>query len=334
MIGCKVFHNIFGGGTITSIEGKILTVNFGESIKKFVYPDVFEKFLISTDSELMEQVNRDLRKKRARNIKTIRPIVQSNSIQQQIKRCKTEERSNIAFKCNYCDGGKTAFRIGFHGVCSDPILRYNIVTAKRVWCSDPDAPCKQYFEGKISRMELENMMECEGGFVCYESSMLRDWRASAGMVQNGVDRGKPRHLMKVQNNSLAVLTTREPNFSESSRFIFAVFLVDESYEGNHKDEGYVTTHSDWKIELMPAEAHKMKFWIYYANRTNVIAFSSGLFRYLTDIQAAQILRDIAQVRLNQTDRVFAGQFFEHFCKIKGINAADVPMPCGALHRSD
>lgn len=332
MIGCKVFHNKFGKGTITSIEGKILTVNFGASIKKFVYPDVFEQFLSSTDPELSEQVNRDLQKKQARNIKTARQIVPFNSIQRPISRCKKVERSNVAFKCNYCDGGKTASCIGFHGVCSDQMIRHNIVTAKRVWCSDLDAPCKKYFDRKISRTELESIMEGEGGtgYVCYESSMLRDWKASAGMVQNGPDRGTPRHLTKVQTNSLAVLTTRKPNSTESSRFIFAVFLVDESYEGDHKDEGYVTTHSDWKIELMPIEAYKMKFWNYYANSTDVIAFSSGLFRYLTDIQAAQILRDIAKIRLNEMDRVFAGQFFEHFCKINGISAVDVPLPCGAL----
>lgn len=287
MVGRTVFHDVFGGGIITSIEGTILTVNFGETIKKFVYPDVFEQFLRSADLELMEQVNRDLQKKRERNIKTALPIVQSNSTQRQIKKHKAVERSNIAFKCNYCDGGKTASRIGFHGICSETILRYNIVAAQHVWCSDRDSPCKKYLDGTISRVELESMMEGGGGFdfVCYESHMLRDWMASAGVVQNGADRGKPRRLMKVQKNSLAVLTTREPNSPESSRFIFAVFLVDESYEGDYKDAGYVTTRSDWKIELMPKEARKMKFWTYYANRKDkdVIAFNSGLFRYLTDI---------------------------------------------------
>lgn len=98
MIGCAVFHDVFGSGTITSIEGTILTVNFGAAIKKFVYPDVFEQFLTSADQELMEQVNRDLRKKRERNIKPATPIVQSHSTQRQIKRRKAVERSNIAFK--------------------------------------------------------------------------------------------------------------------------------------------------------------------------------------------------------------------------------------------
>ena len=47
-------------------------------------------------------------------------------------------------------------------------------------------------------------------------------------------------LLKVQKNSLAVLTTREPNAaSDESRFVFAVFLVDESYEGDNRDAGYI-----------------------------------------------------------------------------------------------
>ena len=88
--------------------------------------------------------------------------------------------------------------------------------------------------------------------VFYESHMLRDWMASAGVVQTGANRGKPMRLLKVQRNSLAVLTSREPNYvSDELRFIFAVFLVDESYEGDYRDAGYVTTTTEWKISLTP-----------------------------------------------------------------------------------
>lgn len=250
-----------------------------------------------------------------------------------LKKNKKVARSNIAFKCNYCDGGKSVSRIGFHGVCSDVILRYNIESDQHVWCTDRDCPCRNYLDGHISRAELENMMEGGAGLdsVCYESHMLRDWMASAGVVQNGPDRGKPRRLMKVQKNSLAVLTTRDPNSPEDTRYIFAVFLVDDSYEGDHKDAGYVTTFSSWKIELSPQEARKMKFWTYYANSNrDVIAFSSGLFRYLSDNQAAQILRDIKEIRATAKDREFAEHFLEYFCKINSISVTDIPAPNGAL----
>ena len=43
MLGRKVNHKVFGCGTITELTSAYLTVNFGDSEKKFVYPDAFEK---------------------------------------------------------------------------------------------------------------------------------------------------------------------------------------------------------------------------------------------------------------------------------------------------
>lgn len=338
MIGSRVFHTVFGGGVITGKTGTLLTVDFGGDEKKFVYPDVFERYLESADQELMSQVNSDLQIKRNAHAQAIPSVIQSSSTTPQSrikKRHKKIERSNVAFKCNYCDGGKTPTCIGFNGVCSDSVLRYNIEKAHHVWCSDAASPCRCYLNGEISRDELEDMM-CGGSgldSVCYESQMLRDWRAYAGVVQNGLDKGKPMRLLKVQRNSLAVLTSREPNYvTDESRFVFAVFLVDESYEGDHQEAGYVTTRSNWKISLTPQEAHKIHFWNYYVNRNapGRIIFGSGLHRYLSDDQAAQILRDIAEIRVAPKDRDFARQFFEHFCQVNGIDPEQVPPPAGAL----
>lgn len=53
-------HKVFGYGTITELTSVYLSVNFGNSEKKFVYPDAFEKHLTSTDPELMEKVDKDI----------------------------------------------------------------------------------------------------------------------------------------------------------------------------------------------------------------------------------------------------------------------------------
>ena len=340
MVGQKVTHTMYGCGTITELSNTYLTVKFGDSEKKFVYPDAFEKYLTSTDSKFMEQVHKDIQAKRSAHSNSVLYTIHSSAIPTQAQRrsqkqVKRVERLNIAFKCNYCDGGKGPSHIGFQGVCSDPVLKYNIKKARHVWCSSEDSPCHRYLDGELTRKELESMMSGGHGLnsVCYESHMLRDWMASAGIVQTGTDKGKPMRLLKVQKNSLAVLTTREPNAaSDESRFVFAVFLVDESYEGDNRDAGYVTTNSEWKIELAPTEAHKILFWNYYINRNapQKIVFGSGLHRYLSDEQAAQILRDIITVKSIPEEKEFAQQFFQHFCKINGIDANDVPPPNGAL----
>ena len=58
----------------------------------------------------------------------------------------------------------------------DEMIDYNIEVAQHNWCCDDDSPCKQYYDGIITRKELDSISE-EDGFVCYESQMLRNWTA-------------------------------------------------------------------------------------------------------------------------------------------------------------
>ena len=67
--------------------------------------------------------------------------------------------------------------------------------------------------GQITRQDLEDVL-ANGDLVCYESQMLREWKAMAGIVQNGDRKGQPMHLSGVQTNSLCTLTTREPYTTE------------------------------------------------------------------------------------------------------------------------
>jgi hypothetical protein len=55
-----------------------------------------------------------------------------------------------------------------------------------------------------------------------------------------------------------------------------------------------------------------------------------LHRYFEDEQAAQILRDIAKIKVGTTDEQLAADFYEHFCKINGVDASAIGEPSGAL----
>ncbi|MBR0249151.1 MAG: hypothetical protein IJQ70_09285 [Synergistaceae bacterium] len=313
----KVYSRAFGEGNVVNIVVKYITIQFSTGEKQFMFPSAFDGFLTTADEKLQNMIaeakEKELAEKKQRELnpaQEVHPVQERKAV---INSPKTV-RENIAFKCNYCDGGKNNNCVGFKGVCSDTMIKYNIGKAKHVWCAS-DSPCKKYYDGEISKKDLDR------GFLCYESKMLVEWKASAGVVQNGVNKGKPMRLDKVQNNSLCVLTTRLPNGPEESRFIFAAFLVDESYDGDGREEGYVTNNSKWRIELRPDEAKRMLFWNYYVNKNapERIVFGSGLHRYLSDMQAAQILNDIIKVKSDPEEKAFAAEFFEHFCKISNID---------------
>lgn len=56
----QVKHKTFGIGTIISIQGKYMTVNFNGTEKNFVYPDSFERFLTLSDGSVCNEILADL----------------------------------------------------------------------------------------------------------------------------------------------------------------------------------------------------------------------------------------------------------------------------------
>mgnify|MGYP006912199312 CR=1 FL=1 len=111
-------------------------------------------------------------------------------------------------------------------------------------------------------------------------------------------------------------------------------MVDETFEGDKRDEGYVTTESEFRIELSRTEAQQMKFWRYHANENDASkpAWGSLLHRYFNDEQAAIILRDIAAIKQGTKSADLAQRFYQHFCKVKEVEINSLSMPNGALTR--
>lgn len=370
IVGRAVTHKILGAGTITSRDNNHFSVQFASKTMKFVYPNAFEaQHLKTEDTEFLEQIAQDIviAKQRAEAeakekaeakaaVKAAEAEAKAEAEAQEkaekallrrqqsaaasgraakprrARATKKDETPNPAFKCTYCDGGAIpGVRVGFCGVCSDEQIRHN--TQKRTWCSQPDCDCMQYISGQINRDELLSKLS-NGGRTCYESVMFRDWRAAAGWHRHGKHKGEPIPLIKARPNSLAVLTTIEPDTPQEKCFIFCAFLIDEFYKGDTTLEGYVAAEPTWRIELTPAEAHQMPFWKYYVNSNSPdnIKWGTGLVRYLSDIQAAQILQDIVEVKTKPAEKDFAQQFLDHYCKLHAMDSSNIAPPNGALVR--
>lgn len=337
--GQRVSHKTLGSGVVNSQSAAYIKVSFESKTSQFTYPDAFEKFLILDDSQLQQKVLAELQ------VKQEAIQAQQELVSKQLSATRSRasvvgtravsrknERLNIAFKCNYCDGGRSKLQIGYNGVCSDEVIENNIYVEHRSWCSQYDSECLRYMNGEISRSELDDICDDGEGFVCYESQILRNWRAFAGIYQSGTKAGQPMKLKQVQPNSLCVLTTRDPRSDEDTRYVFGAFLVDETYEGDYDREGYVSTKSKYRIKLSPAEAHEILFWKYYANQNsaNKPRWGTGLHRYMDDIIAIQILMDIATIKAETADGALANEFVEYFARSNRIDPASIPVPNGAL----
>ncbi len=338
--GGTVKHKMFGKGKILECASNRVTILFGgKTKKKFLYPSAFGRFLEIEDKSFLKQIEEDknvfAQEKAKEKQLIIERRAQMRTTQAKLRASssrgarKAPDRSNVAFKCNYCDGGKNTKAVGFKGLCSDEMINYNVSKAKNLWCSSPESQCYKYWQGDITRQELDAIYN-DGGLICYESQMLKSWRAYAGIIQSGRNKGKSIRMSSVRPHSLALLTTRLPNVKDDERFIFAVFLVDEN-TGSNWDEGYVEAGPKYRMVLSPDEARQLKFWDYSYNpkKPTRNVFGSGLHRYLTDEQAAQVLKAIYEIKRSTGEEKKAKDFLDFYCKIKGINAANIHLPNGA-----
>lgn len=352
LCGELVNHKTFGKGQIVEFDNNYVTVLFENSKeeKKFKYPHAFDSFLEIENKSFLEQIEEDknvLDQEEAemKRINEEKAMALTAAKTKEVRTrnakstaAKSSNKTSIAFKCNYCDGGKSNEVVGFKGVCSDEIIKYNIKTAKHIWCSQPENMCYKYLNGEISREEICGFYEEKKSefskCVCYESQMLEIWNAGAGITQNGDEKGKPMSLRNVKANSLAMLTTKLPYADDKERFIFAVFLIDENYEGDNREEGYVSANPKYRIQLSLDEAKNLKFWDYYYNENNpeLIKFGSGLHRYFSDVQAAQVLKKIYEIKKSSSEELFSKEFLDYYCKIKQIDIESISVANGALQR--
>lgn len=341
LLGTQVKHKSFGVGNVIEQTDEYLKIDFSVGIKQFQFPEAFEKFLQCVDENTQEIVldmladkkEKEAEQKRKKQEEQARVIHEQAIVDIAVTRKKSYPKENIAFKCNYCNGGCNDNGIGYLCACSDEMIDYNIEVARHNWCCDEHSPCKQYYDGIITRKELDKISE-DDGFVCYESQMLRNWTAFAGFALTKENNQRPMKLNKVQVNSLAILTTREPYALEKDRFIFGVFLVDEAYEGDNRDEGYVTTSSKYKLKLTQEEGKKVLFWNYYHNEKapEKVTWGQGLHRYISDVQAASMLKDIVTVKRGTDDEKLALDFLNRFCEINRIDISELPVLEGPLQR--
>ena len=102
------------------------------------------------------------------------------------------------------------------------------------------------------------------------------------------------------------------------------------FEGTEAVFGTVSSQSRFRIELNEEEARQLLFWDYYSVNWPKPRWGSGLFRYINDIQAAQILNKICKIKRNSSERKLANDFLKHFCDTHGINIDNLPEPNGIL----
>lgn len=121
LYGEVVKHKVFGRGQIVEFANNYVTVLFDENKaeKKFTYPAAFGSFLELENKSFLKQIEEDknvIAQKEAEskriNKERAKAAIATRTQDGRVRNTnsttvKSSDKNNIAFKCNYCDGGKT-----------------------------------------------------------------------------------------------------------------------------------------------------------------------------------------------------------------------------------
>lgn len=182
---------------------------------------------------------------------------------------------NVGFKCTWNDAG-------FKGICSRDTYENN-VRHGRVWCRK--AKCRG-FTGVPAR----------GSEPCYESIIFSEWLYGAGWDHSNIER--PRRINNTGVGKIAFITTLEPGRQEKDRRIVGYFII-KGISGGEKEETILLGDAADGFVVPPGI--NLKYWDYYknANAPGRAMWGTGLFRYIDDRTASEILTQLKAISLSR-----------------------------------
>lgn len=187
---------------------------------------------------------------------------------------------------------------------------------------------KKSTKSKKTYPNIQSVFWCESE----EEEIFTEWKVFTGRIKSGKEKGEPRRLARMNENSACLITRRKDNMPEENRQILGMFMVNESFDGRLCEDGYITAHPKYRIHLSEQESEKILFWNYYRDKKscNKTVWRSGRQRYFDNILMAQILQDIIKLKEKPEEKKYVQDFFEYFCKINIINQNKLPNANGAL----
>ena len=327
LVNQKVMHlkQDFGLGIIVEQDENIVTVKFEhkEHKMKMQYPEAFLNYVKLIDTNLQNQIEVLAKEKivsenerTALSLKRQREkIVHDNAFKPTHGVLNTSYRPCIAFKLNYCDGGKSDHIVGFNGICSDKIIRLNQMM-NRDWCTNPDCECSKYYNGQITRYELDKAWENTryGNFLCYESAALRDGAFGAG---------SGKKIKSAGNGHLCIFTTQIPDeqgiMKENYRLVTFMGLIKEVIDSDDGDIVYIDKNHFINFNL--SEARQFKFWDIHSNKDkNNTLWGSGLFRYFDDYEAIRFIKKAIEIKKH--DSAAAKELLKYYCELHHLSLDD------------
>lgn len=246
MIGLKVKHTVFGAGTITEKYGNYITVEFAAKTTRFVYPDVFEKYIKAEDPAVQQAIEADIN-----NEKVV--AEQKRQAEEAARKAAEEQRrAAIAVTAPTTKKAKTLDEMFARDYHVEKLARQPIFTYQQV--EDQFDICISGFGKGINPTDstvvlISSIGKASGNFVYHDK-----WTADGDYLYSGEGKTGDQTMTK---GNLAIRDAARNGkkihlfvkFSPKEYYYQGVFeLVDYTYEDEKDEDGNIRKEYKFRMK--------------------------------------------------------------------------------------
>ena len=193
---------------------------------------------------------------------------------------------NVAFKVTWVYGQKGPFT----APCTAKGRHINIHDSKKGWCSQPECRCNQAFHG--GNTDPPVAISQDG--PCMDVHIFTAWRFGGGTSHTGTQKGLKRKIKYAKAGRIAFYTTRDNNMNEEQRLVIGAFRIGTL--ADKKGETIVIAAGNGPHLRVADLSRAPRFWDFH-KQPGGPSWRTGLFRYISDTEAAELLKALQDVAL-------------------------------------
>ena len=118
--------------------------------------------------------------------------------------------------------------------------------------------------------------------------MQKEWKVFFGYYKSGKMKGQPRIPEKINMNSVCLITIKEKDEAEESRYIAGAFFAQEDFIGEKCTDGWISAHEKYRI-IWTEEHEKIYFWSLFPEQLKTSKWGTGQTKFIADKLMKNIL---------------------------------------------
>ncbi len=245
LIGITVKHNTWGLGTVIEFDGEHLSVEFPIGVKRFVYPDAFERFLKAEREDIQAAIIEEIKK-------STEEAEQKRQIEDDARKMDVEKRHTVTStsvpKAQKIKSLDEMFPPDYHveKMAREPILTYQQVEEQfGIRISGPGRGINPTDDAVVL---ISSIRKSGGNFVYHDK-----WTADGDYIYSGEGRTGDQTMTR---GNLAIKNAASDGksihlfikFSPQEYYYQGVFdLVDYTYEDEKDEAGNI--RKEYKFRL-------------------------------------------------------------------------------------